>query len=253
MLVWRCASSPRSRASASRWCTSRGTTTSSNALELPSRSFKNQYPDLQKGYKVKLPGRRSAIEVDWKDIDLDEDSYVMQMLSASSLPNTPGARKQFVKELQADGMITQTVAKRLLGFPDVEAEMDLGNAALDDVDATISAILDEDVPKLYPPEPFQNLMLLVERGQANYLFARHFEDIEEERLEMLRSLIEMAANMLAPDPAAMGAPMPGPMAAPGGAGQTQNMPGAPAPGGTNISNVMNGPPPAPAVAPLMAA
>jgi hypothetical protein len=209
---------------------------------------RNQYPDLQDGYKVKLPGRRYAVEVDWKEIDLDEDSYVMQMLSASSLPNTPGARKQFVKELQADGMISPTVAKRLLGFPDVEAEMDLGNAALDDADATISAILDDEEPELHPPEPFQNLELLLERAQANYLFARHFKDIEVERLEMLRSLMEMTANLLAPDPAAMGAPPMAPGAMPGAAPG-----GVPMPGPTNISNVMNAAPPVPAVAPLLQA
>lgn len=208
---------------------------------------RNQYPELQEGYKVKLPGRRYAIEVDWADIDLDEDSYVMQMLSASSLPNTPGARKQFVKELQADGMVTPIVAKRLLGFPDVEAEMDLGNAALDDADATISAILDEEEPVLHPPEPFQNLELLLERAQANYLFARHFKDIEPERLEMLRSLMEMTANLLSPDPMTMGQPAPAPtgpmgMPSPVGAG-----------GPTNITNTMNAAPPVPAVAPLLQA
>lgn len=210
-----------------------------------------QYPEMQKGYKVRLPGRRSAIEVDWKDIDLDEESYVMQMLSASSLPNTPGARKQFVKELQADGMITQTVAKRLLGFPDVEAELDLGNAALDDVDATISAILDDDVPVLHPPEPFQNLELLMERGISNYLFARHFKDIEPERLDMLRSLIEMASNMLAETMA------PPPMAAAPGAmpaAPTAPPPGAPGmPPNINVAGAQVNMPPQPAVPPLLAA
>ena len=218
-----------------------------------------QYPQMQNGYKVKVSGRRRAEEVDWKDIELDSDSYVMQMLSASSLPNTPGARKQFVKELQADGMITATVAKRLLGFPDVEAEMDLGNAALDDCDATISAILDDDEPELHPPEPFQNLQLLVERGISNYLFARHFKDIEPERLDMLRSLIEMASNMLAesmaPPPMPMG--MPGAPGAPMGLPPMQGAGGAGMPGGpggpTNITNTMNAAAPVPAVAPLIAA
>lgn len=215
---------------------------------------KYQYTEMQAGYKVKLPGRRSASEVEWDEVDLDEDSYVMQMLSASSLPNTPGARKQFVKELQADGMISQTVAKRLLGFPDVEAEMDLGNAALDDADATISAILDEEVPVLHPPEPFQNLELLLERAQSNYLFARHFKDIEPERLDMLRGLMEMTANLLAPDPAAMGAPMaPGAPAMPGMPGAPPMGPPGAMPPPTNISNVMNAAAPVPAVAPLMAA
>lgn len=209
-----------------------------------------QYPSLRKGYSVRVPGRRRAIEVDWKDIDLDEESYIMQMYPASSLPQTPAARKQFVKELEADGMISKAVAKRLLGFPDVEAEMDLGNAALDDVDATISAILDDDKPKLHPPEPFQNLELLVERGLANYLFARHFEDIEPERLEMLRSLIDMTTRLMEEQMKSKVPPMPPPGPAPGGP-----PPGpAPAPGvGTvNISGGDVNVPPQPVAAPLVA-
>lgn len=203
-----------------------------------------QYPSLQRGYKVKLAGRRRAVEIDWADVDLDADSYVMQIFPTSSLPQTPAARKQFVKELQADGMIDQTVAKRLLEFPDVETEMDLGNAALDDVDATISAILDEEKPAFNPPEPYQNLELLMSRAQANYLFARHFEDIEPERLEMLRQLIDAAANMLAE----MMAPPPAP-AMPGAA---PGVPVAP-PMPMNISNTMNAAPPAAPVAPPIVA
>lgn len=216
--------------------------------------IKTQYPEkLGKGYKVKLPSRRRAIEIDFKEVDLDEESYVMQMFPTSSLPQTPAARKQFVKELEADGMVSKTVAKRLLGFPDIEAEMDLGNAALDDVDATISAILDEPKPKLMPPEPYQNLELLLERTMANYLFVRHFEDIEPERLEMLRTLADMTSKMLEPPPQpampagpGMPAPMPGAMP-----------PGAPAPmvppvGNVNISGPEVNMPATPAVPPLVA-
>lgn len=209
--------------------------------------IKTQYPKLANGYKVRLPSRRRAIEIDFKEIDLDEESYVMQMFPTSSLPQTPGARKQFVKELEADGMISKAVAKRLLGFPDVEAEMDLGNAALDDVDATISAILDEPKPKLMPPEPYQNLELLLERTMANYLFARHFEDIEPERLEMLRTLADMTSKMLEP-------PAPPPGAMPAGPPGMPAMPPAPPVQMPNIN--VSGPqvnmPAAPAVPPLVA-
>lgn len=215
--------------------------------------IKTQYPEkLGSGYKVRLPSRRRAIEIDWKEVDLDEESYVMQMFPTSSLPQTPAARKQFVKELEADGMVSKTVAKRLLGFPDIEAEMDLGNAALDDVDATISAILDEPKPKLMPPEPYQNLELLLERTMANYLFVRHFEDIEPERLEMLRTLADMTSKMLEPPPAP---PMPGPGAMPAGAPMPPAGPAMPPPapiGNVNISGPEVNMPVAPAVPPLVA-
>lgn len=208
------------------------------------RLITKQYPELQKSYKVKVPGRRKAYEVDWKDINLDEENFVMQVFPASSLPQTPAARKQFVKELEADGMISKAVAMRLLDFPDVDSEMDLGNAAIDDVDATISSILDEDKPKLLAPEPYQNLQLLLQRTLANYLFCRHFEDIEQERVDMLRSLIDMTTKLLTPEQ--LSTMPPGP----------PQMPGAPAPAlpsnNINVSGPQVNMPPAPAVPPLVA-
>ncbi len=198
------------------------------------------------GYKSRVPGRRTVQEIDWKDIKLARDAYVMQMFPVSSLPQTPAARYAKVKEMQQDGMISKPVAQRLLEFPDIEAEMNLGNAAIDDVDATISAILDDDKPEIMPVEPFQNLDLMIERATAAYLFARHFPDIEENRLSLLRQLIQNAASMKA----GMTQPAAPPMGAPGMAPPPGAMPPpgpAPMPG-ANVGNVnINAAPP---VAPL---
>ena len=193
------------------------------------------------GYKVLVPGRRDLLEVDWANVNLKRDDYVMQMFPTSSLPQTPAARFQRVEELRAKGYITDPQAKRLLNFPDIEAEENLGNAMIDDVDATISHILDDDTPKLMPLEPYQNLDLIIERATASYLYARH-RDCPEDRLQLLRNLIDNAAAakvamMQTPPPAPM---MPGaPMGGPGMGAPT----GAPPAGGPQISNEINVPPP----------
>ena len=206
------------------------------------------------GYKVLVPGRRDLLEVDWKDINLSRDAYVMQMWPTSSLPGTPAARLQRVEELRAKGYITDAAAKRLLEFPDIEAEMHLSNAIIDDADATISAILDNETPELRPLEPYQNLDMIIERANAAYLFARH-RHCPEDRLRLLRQLIDTAtaqkAATMAP-PMMPGAPMPGamPPGAPPGAPPAAPM-GAPAlSGGLEINNSMNVPP-TPAVPPLV--
>lgn len=205
-------------------------------------------------YKVKLPSKRFVIEMDWKDIELERDAYVMQMFPVSSLPQTPAARYQKVKEMLADGFIDKVVAQRLLEFPDIEAETNLGNAALDDVDATISAILDDVEPKFYAPEQYQNLELLIQRGTAAYLYARH-HGAEESRLELLRQLVDSATAMLNPPapPMPPGAPMgPDAMGAPPG-GLPPGMPPPPgaAPGGPININVPPSNPLQPAVPPLI--
>lgn len=205
------------------------------------------------GYKVLVPGRRDLLEVDWKDVDLKRDDYVMQMFPISSLPQTPGAKLQRVKEMRAEfpSFVTEAVAARLMDFPDIEAETNLINAAIDDVDATISAILDESPPRLMPLEPYQNLDLLLQRATASYLYARH-RNCPENRLQLLRNLIDNAAaakvNLLQTPPP--GAPAPG--MAPPGAPMMPPPPGGAAPGGPQISNTLNVPPPIiPTVPPII--
>jgi len=195
------------------------------------------------GYKVLVPGRRDLLEVDWAKVSLDRDDYVMQMFPASSLPQTPSAKYQKVKEMMQDGFIDKPVAQRLLEFPDIEAESNLGNAIIDDADATISAILDDEEPRLLPLEPYQNLDLIIQRATASYLYARH-RGCPEDRLALLRNLIDNATaqkvQMTMPPPMPGGA---GPMGPPApGAGPSMAPP--PAPGGApNITNTLNVPPP----------
>lgn len=179
-------------------------------------------------YKVLVPGRRDLLEVDWADIDLDRDSYIMQMWPVSSLPQTPSARYQKVKEMMQDGFVDKAIAQRLLEFPDIEAESNLANSVIDDADATISAILDEKEPRLMPLEPYQNLDLIIQRANAAYLYSRH-RGCPEERLALLRNLIDNAtaqkAALMAPPPMAMpqGAPMAPPAPAPAPAGPQVNI------------------------------
>lgn len=186
-----------------------------------------------KGYKVRLPNKQFAIDVDWSEIDLKRDDYCIQMFPVSSLPSTPAARLQRVQELEQGGYIDKATAKRLLDFPDVDAELALGNAAMDDADAMISSILDEPTPKMPTLDAFSNLELVLSRGLAHLLYAKH-HGAEEERLKMLRDLLTQATAMLnkaktpPPPPPAPAGPPPMPPPGPGGPMVNVNVPQAPA-------------------------
>ena len=204
-----------------------------------------------KGYTVKLPSKRYVQEINFDDIELERDAYAMQMFPSSSLPQTPAARYQKVTEMLNDGFIDKPTAQRLLEYPDIEAETNLGNAAMDDVDATISLILDEAEPKLLPLEKYQNIDLIISRGTAAYLFARHHE-CPEDRLDLLRQLIDSATAMkaatLMPPPGAV----PGGPAAPAGVPMpTGPAPGMGAPQATGIGTLNVGGP-QPTVPPMVA-
>lgn len=201
-----------------------------------------------KQYKVKAPTRRFLLEIDWARIDLEEDAFVMQMFPVSSLPQTPSARYQRVQEMLQDGMIDKAVAQRLLDYPDLESETNLANAIIDDADATISKILDDEDPELMPLEPYQNLDMIISRANSAYLYARHHK-CEEFRLQMLRDLIDSATAQKA----MLVAPPAPPMAGPPGAGMPP--PGPPGMGniGANVGaiNVNAQAPVAPAVPPAV--
>lgn len=160
-------------------------------------------------YVVKLPNKQNAIEVDWRDINLDESAYTIQIFPVSSLPQTPAARLQRIEELKAGGYITQAVASRLLEMPDIEDEMSLANAVLDDADFVVSAILDAAEPQLLPLEPYQNAQVILERALGAYLVAKR-HDCPEERLQMMRDLIDAATA------AVEASTQPEPVAAPAG-------------------------------------
>lgn len=180
-------------------------------------------------YEVAIPSKRYTKAVRWGDIRLKKGEYLGLMFPVSSLPSTPGARLQRVEELRMGQYIDLPTARKLLDFPDLEAEMTLANAAIEDADATISYILDDDKPRRLPVEPFQNVPLLVERATAAYLYARH-HGAEEERLQMLRDLIaDATARMAAVAASTMPAQPAAPGAAPALAPQGAEPPPAPGP------------------------
>ncbi len=197
--------------------------------------------DGGKGYKVRLPNRRYIVDIDWADINLKRDDFIMQMFPVSSLPAHPGARYQKVKEMYQDGVIDLATFKKLMDFPDIKAASDLGNAAMDDVACVIGYILDEKKPRYEPPDQYQNLELLISMATSSLLYAKH-HGAEDERLDMLRRLIDEASELLLPPPAPMAAPgTPMPAAA-----------GAPAPASMGDMTQNVNVPVQPAVPPLLA-
>lgn len=230
-----------------------------------SRNYENFFVDAAElaielisaksgGYEVRAPNKRAVETVDWRDIGLKRDEYEIQVFPVSSLPQHPAARLQRVKELREEGLIPDMAEyRRLLDFPDLETHDNYANAALDDADETISKILDAEDPELPMVEAFQNLPLLRERATAAYLRFRH-TDIEEERLDMLRQLIDACATAeLEIQQASAPPPAPGGMP-PDMGGAMGAMPAVPPMGGgMTLNQEINGAvaPIAPAVPPIV--
>lgn len=174
---------------------------------------------------VSVPHGRRVERVKWADVKWDRDTFVLKMHSSSSLPTSPAARRQAVRELWDDGLIDTVEYRRLLDMPDLDASLSLTAAARDDIDSMVESFLDGDdgegaEDSYAPPEPFQDLQYGVKRCQSEYLRAKA-DGCPEERLELLRRWMEQARDMLSQQPAND----------PQAAGGAPGAPGAPPPPG----------------------
>lgn len=203
------------------------------------------------GYVTNYERQHYMETISAKDVMMDPGEYMTFATPSSSLPGTPAARRQAVKELMADGFVDQPTARQLLGYPDLEAEANLANAARNDVDHLIDRLLNGDAD-VEMPDKFTNLADFVERGTANLLFARN-HGAPEKRLDKLAAAVGSAAKQLL---ATMAPP------APGGSSALPTDEGAPAPAGSpigaptapnvNVTGQQVNVPAAPAVPPLIA-
>ena len=161
--------------------------------------------ELEGGYKVLTQGKKSAAEIKWSDVDLEEDQYMMKMHATSALSNSPAGRLEEVQELMAAGFIDIDMARKLIDFPDLENYYDMSTAAINDIERQIEMIIDDG--KYQTPEPFQDLQGGIARFQSAYLYYKS-EGAPEKTLEMLRRWITDANDLLTQTQEALAPPPP---------------------------------------------
>ena len=156
-------------------------------------------------YKVKVPQKGFIETIDWKDVDLREDQYVMKIFPVSSLPNDPAGRLQTVQEYAQAGFLDPLTAKKLLDFPDLEQEENLGNAQEDWITKTLDAIVDDG--EYSPPEPEMKLDL-AKTLILQYIAYGSANGLEPEKITMLRNWNTQIGVLVAKATPPMPAPAP---------------------------------------------
>jgi hypothetical protein len=151
---------------------------------------------------VKVKGGKWMQKIDWKDVDLDEDNYVMQVFPASLLPNTPAGRMQYVNDLQEKGWIDPTQAMSLLDFPDVKEFTSLQTAAMENAKRVIARMLNDG--EYEPPDPLMDLQMTLRMTQNAYLKAK-LDGAPQDKLDMLLQYVDdlaqtIQANLPEPSP-----------------------------------------------------
>lgn len=165
-------------------------------------------------------GQKFLRKIDWDEVNLEDDEYSMQCFPVSALSSHPSGRLQDVQEYVQAGFLTKEQAAMLLDFPDIEGQMSLNTAALEDIMFMIEEMIDEG--RYLDPEPYQKLELGLPMVQSAYLKAKA-NGVEEDRLELLRRWMDAAKALL---DKANGQPEAGPGPQPGLGGGALPMDGA---------------------------
>jgi hypothetical protein len=193
-------------------------------LSVPSKSYEQMFMDVarlsietvkmiaakQKGYEVRVPGKKSVARVDWKDIKLNDDDYVMQCYPISSLPSDPAGRLATIQEYAQAGFLTPRQARRLLDFPDLEQVESLANAEEEYLQSVFDKIVDDG--DYTSPDPLDDLQLSKQLCLEYYAKGK-LNNLREDRLELLRRYLsqidEIIQSMMPPAPPMMPPMMPG--------------------------------------------
>lgn len=176
----------------------------------------------KKSYTVTWPGTRFLESIDWKDVNIDEDEYVMKAFPTSSLPDDPVGRLQTIQEYMQAGLVSPRAGRKLMRTEDIEMSDALATASEDLICKTIEGIIyDKKFPQNLRPDGNWDLQLAKQLALEYYNFAL-VNNCPEENLGLLRDFQTYIDEEmgLTQTPASNGQPTPGPS---GGA----NAPGAP--------------------------
>lgn len=157
--------------------------------------------------EVKIPDSKFIKSIKWKEVNMDEDDYVMKTYPVSSFPADPAGRLQTITEYMQAGMLTPRAGRRLLDFPDLEQVESLANSQENFLHEVFEKIIDDG--EFTPPESYDDLKLAREMALEYYAQGK-VNGLEEDKLELIRQFMdqiglleEKAAASLAPPPGAM--------------------------------------------------
>lgn len=151
-----------------------------------------------KGYKLtapvsssSLPGTRFLRSIDWKDVNLKEEQYILRGYSTSSLPSTPAGKLATVQDLMRAGLIDGDTGRKLLNFPDLAQVQSLLGAAEDWIMSQLDDIIENGQKASFEqpqPHPYMLLALAQKLGVQEYALGAA-NNMEEEKLDRLGAWI----------------------------------------------------------------
>lgn len=111
--------------------------TASHLIELNAAKYKGQKKATVRTFRL----GNLVKQIDWADVDMDRDKYVLEIGASSVLNMTPAARKDILNSWLAGGIITPDKYKAWSGHEDLERLADIMSAGKDYVEYQIDYML----------------------------------------------------------------------------------------------------------------
>jgi len=131
--------------------------------------------------------------LDWSDVDLDKDKYVMQVFPTNFLPATPAGKIETMKDMGEIGLLEGPDMLEMLDYPDIESVTRRKLAPYKEIEKACELMLYEGEPQF--PEPFTDLALAGQMAQLSLIEAKN-DGVPEERLQLCRNYIARVKAML---------------------------------------------------------
>jgi hypothetical protein len=191
-----------------------------------ARGYQNAYIDLTDlmievaeeiadetgSYTTVFPGKDGTREVDFKNIKMLNDCFVVQLMEESSLPKDPAGRQAKLSEMLAAGEISPQEFRRLSNFPDLEQSDRLASAleerilhALDEIVENGQRNWDTIAPDVFMLDPSDMATTLV----TQYINLYSTLGLEEVKMQALRDFftqVQMVKQQAMPPQPAQAAP-----------------------------------------------
>lgn len=185
--------------------------------------------------------------INWADIDLDENAYVLQLEATSIYDSSPSAIRDELEKQLGMGLISPEQYRLELSAPDDQAELSLQAAAAADIRRVIELLEEGEYES---PTPIQDLVQGVQMVSLAALNLNQYEDVDDDvKLNFINWITE-ARNILgigedtSSEPTPLSESMPGGgMAGPPGGpmaqmGQSGMQAQAPGPAATPVPGAM---------------
>ena len=200
------------------------------------------YSGQKKSHRTTFVNRSVVEQIDWSEVDMDRDKYVLQVGAASVLNMTPAARTDKLEAWLAEGKINIEQYYAMSGQPDLERLTERLAAKTERAEYVVDQMLkgNSQTPTAFD---WESTLPIV---QDELLRLMSMEDVPDGTIELFVDWLEMAKELAAP---AVTEPSMAPGVADAQAAMG-GMPADPAMAGAMPADPMMGGMPAPAGAPV---